>query len=185
MYSSKARKFSAVGVHLEAPDAEAIDASHTIVMPGFIDTHRHIWEGILRNIGADVPLEGDESYLAFILGTLAPAYRPQDVYAGNLISAYGAINAGITTLLDWSHNQASPDHTDGAISALQESGLRSVFAYGFPWFGEWNDEQPNWFLRAANELLLVQGPAPDARPGALRAGVRRHRDVQGALGSSY
>jgi cytosine/adenosine deaminase-related metal-dependent hydrolase len=63
---------------------------------------------------------------------LAPVYRPQDAYAGNLVSALGAIDAGVTTLLDWSHIQNTPEHTDAAISALQESGLRAVFAYGTP-----------------------------------------------------
>jgi 5-methylthioadenosine/S-adenosylhomocysteine deaminase len=160
-------KIAAVGPDLPTPaDAEVIDASNTVVMPGFVDTHRHLWEGILRNIGVDVPLEGDASYLAFILGTLAPAYRPEDVYAGNLISAVGAINAGVTTVLDWSHIQASPDHTDAAIRALQETGLRAVFAYGFPWFGEWNPQQPEWFNRAANnyfsskDQLLTYAVAP-------------------------
>jgi len=144
---------AAVGPDLDAADAEVIDASNTVVMPGFIDSHRHLWEGILRNIGVDVPLEGDISYLAFVLGTLSPAYRPEDVYAGNLISAVGAINAGITTVLDWSHIQSSPEHTDAAIRALQEAGIRSVFAYGFPWFGDWNPNQPEWFNRAANQYF--------------------------------
>jgi len=146
-------KIGAVGPNLDAGDAEVIDASNMIVMPGFIDTHRHLWEGILRNIGVDVPLEGEVSYLAFILNTLAPVYRPEDVYAGNLVSALGAIDAGVTTILDWSHIQASPAHTDAAVRALQESGMRAVFAYGFPWFGDWNPEQPEWFKRAAREYF--------------------------------
>src|SRR5436189_5690383 len=77
-------KSAAVGPNLQAADAETIDASNTIVMPGFVDSHRHVWEGILRNIGTDVPLEGKESYLAFILGTLAPVYRPEDAYVCDL-----------------------------------------------------------------------------------------------------
>jgi 5-methylthioadenosine/S-adenosylhomocysteine deaminase len=146
-------KIAEVGPNVEATSAEEIDASNMIVLPGFVDTHRHIWEGILRNIGTDVPLEGEESYMAFIHGTLAPVYRPDDVYAGNLVSALGAIDAGVTTLLDWSHIQASPDHTDAAIRALQESGMRAVFAYGFPRFGEWNPNQFNWFERTAREYF--------------------------------
>ena len=63
---------------------------------------------------------------------LAPVYRPQDAYAGNLVSALGAIDAGVTSLLDWSHIQNTPEHTDAAIAALKESGLRCVFAYGTP-----------------------------------------------------
>jgi ribose/xylose/arabinose/galactoside ABC-type transport system permease subunit/cytosine/adenosine deaminase-related metal-dependent hydrolase len=151
-------------------DIQVIDASNMIVMPGFIDTHRHIWEGILRNIGPDVPLEGRESYLSFILGRLAPAYRPEDAYIGNLVSALGAINAGITTLLDWSHIQASPDHTDAVVKALQVSGMRAVFAYGFPWWGKWEPKQPGWFVRAAKKYfsskdqlltLALAAPGPE------------------------
>ena len=163
-------KIAAVGPNLMNGEAEVIDASNTIVMPGFVDTHRHIWEGVLRNIGTDVPLEGRASYLSFVLGKLAPAFRPVDAYAGNLVSALGAIDAGITTLLDWSHIQASPDHTDAVVKALHDSGLRAVFAYGFPWWGTWNDRQPSWFVRAAREYfsskdqlltLALAAPGPE------------------------
>lgn len=146
-------KIAAVGPNIQNDSAEIIDASDMIVMPGFIDTHRHIWEGLLRNIGADIPLEGRSGYIRYVLGKLAPAYRPEDAYAGNLISALGAIDAGITTLLDWSHIQGSPEHTDAVVKALQDSGLRAVFAYSFPWWGDWNDRQPSWFVRAAKQYF--------------------------------
>ena len=146
-------KISAVGQNLNSNGAEIIDASNMIVMPGFVDTHRHIWEGLLRNVGADIPLEGREGYIRFVLSKFAPSYRPQDAYTGNLVSALGALDAGITTLLDWSHIQGSPEHTDAVIKALQDSGMRAVFAYGFPWWGDWNDRQPSWFVRAAKEYF--------------------------------
>jgi 5-methylthioadenosine/S-adenosylhomocysteine deaminase len=142
-------KIAAVGPNLSAANAEIIDASNMIIMPGFIDTHRHIWEGLLRNIGTDVPLEGRNSYMSHVLGRLAPSYRPVDAYVGNLVSALGALDAGITTLLDWSHIQASPDHTDAIVDSLHASGMRAVFAYGFPWWGKWEPNQPGWFIRAA------------------------------------
>lgn len=146
-------KISAVGPNLSVNGAEVIDAANMIVMPGFVDTHRHIWEGLLRNVGADIPLEGREGYIRFVLGKFAPSFRPQDAYVGNLVSALGALDAGITTLLDWSHIQGSPEHTDAVIKALQDSGMRAVFAYGFPWWGDWNDRQPSWFVRAAKEYF--------------------------------
>jgi cytosine/adenosine deaminase-related metal-dependent hydrolase len=149
-------KIAAVGPNLAVDGAEVIDAGNMIVMPGFVDTHRHIWEGLLRNIGTDVPLEGREGYIRYVLGKLAPAYRPQDAYAGNLVSALGAIDSGITTLLDWSHIQGSPEHTDAVVKALQDSGMRAVFAYGFPWWGDWNDRQPSWFVRAAKRYFSSQ-----------------------------
>jgi 5-methylthioadenosine/S-adenosylhomocysteine deaminase len=160
----------AVGTDLEADGAEVIDASGMIVMPGFVDSHRHTWEGLLRNIGTDVPLEGRSSYFSHVLHKLAPAFRPEDAYMGNLISALGCIDAGITTLLDWSHIQGSPDHTDAVIQALEDSGLRAVFAYGFPWWGKWEERQPSWFMRAATEhfstkdqmlTLALAAPGPE------------------------
>jgi 5-methylthioadenosine/S-adenosylhomocysteine deaminase len=159
-----------VGVGLRAADAQVLDASDMIVMPGFVDTHRHIWEGLLRNIGTDVPLEGRSSYISFVLHKLAPAFRPEDAYIGDLISALGAIDAGITTLLDWSHIQGSPAHTDAVVQALRDSGLRAVFAYGFPWWGKWEERQPSWFVRAATEhfssndqllTLALAAPGPE------------------------
>jgi cytosine/adenosine deaminase-related metal-dependent hydrolase len=160
----------AVGVDLEADGAEVVDASGMIVMPGFVDSHRHIWEGLLRNIGTDVPLEGRSSYISHVLHKLAPAFRPEDAYLGNLVSALGAIDAGITTLLDWSHIQGSPEHTDAVIQALRDSGMRAVFAYGFPWWGKWEERQPSWFVRAATEhfstrdqmlTLALAAPGPE------------------------
>ncbi len=163
-------KILAIGPSLANGEVEVIDASGMIVMPGFVDTHRHIWEGLLRNIGTDVPLEGRTSYISFVLHKLAPAFRPEDAYAGNLVSALGAIDAGITTLLDWSHIQGSPAHTDAVIQALEDSGLRAVFAYGFPWWGKWEERQPSWFVRAATEhfstkdqrlTLALAAPGPE------------------------
>ena len=159
-----------VGRDLAVDDAEVIDASGMIVMPGFVDSHRHIWEGVLRNIGTDVPLEGRTSYISHVLHKLAPAFRPEDAYAGNLISALGAIDDGVTTLLDWSHIQGSPAHTDAVIQALDDSGMRAVFAYGFPWWGKWEERQPSWFVRAATEhfaskdqrlTLALAAPGPE------------------------
>jgi len=163
-------RIAAVGPGLAAGDAAVIDATGMIVLPGFVDTHRHMWEGVLRNIGTDVPLEGRTSYISFVLHKLAPAFRPEDAYTGNLISALGALDAGVTTVLDWSHIQGSPAHTDAAIQALHDSGLRAVFAYGFPWWGKWEERQPSWFVRCATEhfssanqrlTLALAAPGPE------------------------
>jgi cytosine/adenosine deaminase-related metal-dependent hydrolase len=160
----------AVGRGLDADDALVVDASGMVVMPGFVDSHRHTWEGALRNLASDAPLEGRSSYHSQVLGMLAPAFRPEDAYAGSLLSALGAIDAGVTSLLDWSHIQLSPQHTDAAIRALEDSGIRAVFAYGFPWWGKWDDRQPGWFLRAAAEhfssedrllSLALAAPGPE------------------------
>ena len=155
-------------------------------MPGFVDTHRHIWEGILRNIAPDALLD---DYFRDILGVLAPVYRPQDAYAGNLVSAYGAIDAGITTLLDWSHIQNTPEHTDASIAALQESGLRAVFAYGTPnldlaaWWYDSTLKHPHGHPPHRDAVLLVDGSAADAGAGAARSRVHDAGSVEARLGS--
>ncbi len=119
----------AVGTNLDASgdDLDTIDATGMIVMPGFVDTHRHMWQGPLRGVLPDGLLS---DYTRDITGAARAIYRPRDAYAGDLISALGALNAGITTILDWSHIGNSPEHTDAAIAGLRESGIRGVYAFG-------------------------------------------------------
>ena len=105
-------RIAAVAPGIEAPDAEVMDVSGCIVMPGFIDSHRHTWETVIRGIAPDVSLGG---YFDLVLDQLAPAYRPEDVYAGNYLGSLEAIDAGVTTLLDWSHINNTPEHADEAI----------------------------------------------------------------------
>ena len=115
-----------VGPDLEA-SGEVIDATNMIVMPGFVDTHRHMWQGQLRNI---LPNGLLSDYGRDITGVARGVFRPQDAHIGDLVIALGAINAGVTTVLDWSHIGNSPEHTDAAIEGLRESGIRGVYAYG-------------------------------------------------------
>lgn len=132
-------RITAVGANIDAGDARVIEATGDIVIPGFIDTHRHTWETCIRTCAPDFALI---TYFGSILDKFAPHYRPEDVHSANLWGALECINAGITTLVDWSHIMNTPDHADEAVRALQESKIRSVFAYGFPntslvdwWFG--------------------------------------------------
>src|SRR5688572_8885826 len=122
-------KIAAVRPNIAASGSSVaiIDASNTIVMPGFVDTHRHMWQGILRNI---LPNGLLSDYGRDITGAARSVYRPDDAYIGDLVTALGAINAGVTTVLDWSHIGNSPEHTDAAIRGLRESGIRSVYGYG-------------------------------------------------------
>ena len=120
-------RIAEVRPNITAASATMIDASNSIVMPGFVDTHRHMWEGQLRNILPDGLLS---DYSRDITGAARAAYRPEDARIGDLVSALGALNAGVTTVLDWSHIGNSPQHTDAAIEGLRQSGIRAVYAYG-------------------------------------------------------
>jgi len=128
---------AAVGVNLKAGTAYVIDASNMVAIPGFVDTHRHTWQSVIRGIATDWTLG---EYFQRIRAGIPPAYRPRDVYAANLIGALEALDSGITTMLDWSHIQNSPDHSDAAIEALRHSGMRAVFAHGTP-----SDPPSEWY----------------------------------------
>ncbi|SFN95175.1 MULTISPECIES: amidohydrolase family protein [Actinomadura] len=131
-------RIAAVGPELATPaGTETIDATGRIVMPGFVDTHRHTWQAALRAILPDGSLP---AYLARVLGELAPRYRPDDVYAGTLAGALECLDSGITTLVDWSHIQLGPAHTDASIAALRASGIRAVFGYCYGGDGDLDAE---------------------------------------------
>src|SRR3954463_13529956 len=123
------KKISAVRPNISAPNAQVIDASNAIVMPGFVDTHRHMWQGFLRNVLPDGSLE---DYRNVVQRTFGPKMTPDDVYAADLLSALGAIDSGVTCVLDWSHIHNTPEHSDAVIKGLADSGVRAVFAYGNP-----------------------------------------------------
>lgn len=108
-------------------DAEVLDMTGRIVIPGFVDTHRHTWEAPIRGCAPDATLD---DYFVEVLDTFAPVYTPEDVYAGNLAGTLECLNAGITTLVDWSHINNTPEHPDAAIQALTETGIRAQYAYG-------------------------------------------------------
>jgi 5-methylthioadenosine/S-adenosylhomocysteine deaminase len=128
-------RIAAIGPAVEAPEgAFEIDASDGIVMPGMVDTHRHMWQTALRGYGADWTLA---QYFVFFYLEWGKIFRPQDVYAGNLLSAIESLDAGVTTTVDWSHGLQTVDHADAAVDALQAVPGRFVLAYGNLQQGPW------------------------------------------------
>lgn len=137
-----------IGRDLQVADAEVIEASNMIAMPGFIDGHRHLWEGVVRNA---LPTEDLGGYFKRVNEGFARAYTPEDAYLGTLVSAIGALDAGITTVFDWAHIQTTPEHTSATIAALRESGLRAVFGFGPPGHQERGHQWPHDLLRLQKE----------------------------------
>ncbi|HEX6453133.1 MAG TPA: amidohydrolase family protein [Trebonia sp.] len=128
-------RIAAVGPRLQAPDGAAeIDATGGIVMPGMVDTHRHMWQTAMRGYGADWTLT---QYFVYYYLNWGKIFRPQDIYAGNLLSAIESIDSGVTTTVDWSHGLRTTDHAEAAADALEEVPGRFVLAYGNIFQGSW------------------------------------------------
>jgi 5-methylthioadenosine/S-adenosylhomocysteine deaminase len=154
-------KIAQVAPQISADDCAIVDAAHFAILPGFVECHRHLWQTPLRHTGIDWDLP--RMFVELFVKT-GPKMRPQDVYAATLFGRLSALDAGITTLLDWAHIQNTPDHADEAISALRAAGGRSIFGHGQPG----NDAKP-WMtnsslphpsdIRRVREKLL---PSDDA-----------------------
>src|SRR6185437_10741516 len=121
-------RIAAVGPKLKVPEGTLeIDATGGIVMPGMVDTHRHMWQTTMRGYGADWTLT---QYFVWNYLQWGKSFRPQDIYAGDLLSAIEAVDAGVTTSVDWSHNLQTIDHAEAAADALAEVPGRFVLAFG-------------------------------------------------------
>ena len=155
------------GIAAQIDDAIAIDVSGSIVMPGMVDSHLHAWEGQLRGLAPDLSLD---EYTQLVHYRLAPHYRADDMRVGNLLSGLECLNAGVTCIIDNSHNARSADHSNGAIEGLRQAGIRAVHASGAPLAGEWDEQWPNDLLRLRDEhftsedqllTLRMFAPSPD------------------------
>jgi cytosine/adenosine deaminase-related metal-dependent hydrolase len=118
---------------------EVIDASGMLVTPGLVDNHRHLWQSLIRGASANHTFG---QYFTHALQKLSGRFTPEDIYLGNLLSAYEALDAGVTTILDWSHALNTPAHAAAAPHALEDSGARAVFAYGPPSIAWWDSNGP-------------------------------------------
>jgi len=123
------KKIVAVGRNVTAANANVIDATGTIVLPGFIDTHHHLYQALLRNIQGDGLLADYFRDIANGPKSATTIFRPQDAYIGGLSGALRSLDSGVTTVADVSQVNNSPEHSDELIRGFQESGARIVYAY--------------------------------------------------------
>jgi len=122
-------RITEVAPRIESPDAEILDASNAIVMPGFVNAHIHTWQSGLKGVAGDWAIN---EYLHAMHAGIAPAFKPEDIFIANLTGALTQLNAGVTTMVDWCHNNPTPAHSDAAIEGLAEAGIRAVFLHGSP-----------------------------------------------------
>ena len=122
-------RIAAVAPSLEASGAEIIDADGMIVMPRFVNAHIHTWQTGLRGVAGDWTIP---EYLHNMHAAIAPRFAPDDIRIANLMGALNQLNSGVTTMVDWCHNNPTPAHSDAAIDGLKEAGIRAVFLHGSP-----------------------------------------------------
>jgi 5-methylthioadenosine/S-adenosylhomocysteine deaminase len=129
----------ALGSSLSAPAADVIDGAGMVVVPGFIDTHFHLWNTALRNMQR----HGFEYFP--VKEAFVRHYTVEDHYRANRLALAECINAGITTVTNFSHNIRSPAHADAELRALQESGIRGRYCYGWADFADVRRVREAWF----------------------------------------
>jgi 5-methylthioadenosine/S-adenosylhomocysteine deaminase len=117
---------TAVGRNLSAANAQVVDASSKMVLPGFVDGHRHAWMSHLRALMVPAP------WSDLIVKTMQRIYRPEDAYAGTLFGSVESVNAGITTMFDFAHTMFNDEFPDAVLRGLKESGIRGVFGFALP-----------------------------------------------------
>lgn len=125
-------RIAAIAPHLDvkdAPGAELIDARGFIVAPGFVNAHMHTWQTALRGVASGWTLT---EYFRQMHAGLATRFTPDDIGIATLVGAWNQLDCGTTTLVDWCHNNPTPAHSDAALDALAQSGIRAAFLHGSP-----------------------------------------------------
>jgi len=176
-------RVAAIGENIEASDAEHIDFSGRIVIPGLVNAHLHTWQTALRSAGANWTLM---EYLTHLHGECVRHYTPADMHTSNLAGSLNQINCGTTTVGDWCHNALSSEHADAAVEGLVQAGIRAVFLHGTPYR---SPETPHPLVEVDRLLdgpvrdhpllslgMALQGPqysSPETAVADFRAGAER------------
>jgi cytosine/adenosine deaminase-related metal-dependent hydrolase len=134
-------RITAIAPSLHADDAQLVDATGCILIPGLVNAHMHTWQTALRGLAANWTLL---EYFQKMHAGLATVFEPQDLYIATLVGALNQLNCGTTTLVDWCHNNPTPQHNDAAIAGLLESGIRAAFFHGTPKPDPRPGERPFW-----------------------------------------
>lgn len=119
-------RIEAVGPALSAPGVEIIDMRGRVVMPGFVDTHWHMWNTIAR--GLDSSMHG---LFARTMAELARVWTPQASALSVRLACAEAVQCGITTVNNWAHHIKTPEFAAAELASQRASGLRGRFSFGY------------------------------------------------------
>lgn len=124
-------EITAVGTDFDAPaGARRVHAHGKLLLPGFTDTHTHLWNGLWRTLADASPTGPTYGDVALKLG---PLHTPEDSYWAVRAACFELLRSGVTTVHNWAHNLISPEHADAEMAALRDSGIRARFSYGYHW----------------------------------------------------
>jgi cytosine/adenosine deaminase-related metal-dependent hydrolase len=141
-----------IGHGLVGEGAEVIDGAHTITMPGFVDTHWHIWGTLMRGIVGDGPKHG---WFA-TKGRYGSHFTPEDVYLGARLGMAEGLASGVTTVHDWAHNIMRYEDAAENVRVHRELGTRVHFSYSAP------SAHPSMPMDEMRAILEKGGVPPDA-----------------------
>lgn len=112
----------------EYPVAErTVDCSGRILFPGFVNTHNHLFQTLLKGLGDDMVLS---DWLKTMTFPAARFLTPEDCYYGAMLGCIEGIHCGITTMVDYMYPHAVPGLSDGVLDALEQLKIRGIFGRG-------------------------------------------------------
>ena len=141
----------AMGPRLPDTGAEAIDGANTITLPGFVDTHWHLWGTLLRGVVGD----GTQFGWFATKGRLGSSFIPEDFAAGVRLAMAEGISAGVTTVHDWSHNLMRYEDAEANLEVHRQLGTRVHFSYSAP------SAHPSMPMAKMRAILDKGGVLPD------------------------
>jgi putative selenium metabolism protein SsnA len=114
-----------------AEDAERLDVSGCVVMPGQVCAHHHLYSALARGMpGPAEPPRAFPEILERIWWRLDRALDAETIHLSALLGSVEAARAGTTTIID---HHASPETIGGSLDlvalGLDEAGLRGVVCY--------------------------------------------------------
>jgi 5-methylthioadenosine/S-adenosylhomocysteine deaminase len=130
-------RIAAIGTRMQVtqrfPEAEVIDCSGKIVMPGMVNTHTHLFQTLLKGLGDDMVLK---KWFTCMTGPSAVHLTAEDAHAAAMHGCVESIRGGVTTVLDFMYAHPRPGMIAAVVTAFEETGVRGFVCRGFASMGE-------------------------------------------------